>query len=210
MHIHDVIDDVTRSQSTSNFAIDISPSIFELEGRPKAQNIGNANGYLSGIFNFWYNFRWKSLPQAQNGGNFKNFEILNTISIWPQICQDRSKLCPKNFLGDDVIDYVKWWPQSFPLYSCLGEVGCGSKLQGQCLVNKCKYHNGLYGLYKPTTISMNNTVRDCRSKVNTTGLLCDLQPKFGFTFSFQDRPMPHLVALSDGCSIGNVILAAEW
>ena len=28
---HDVIDDVTRSQSRSNFEIDISPSIFQLE-----------------------------------------------------------------------------------------------------------------------------------------------------------------------------------
>ena len=53
---HDVIDDVTRSQSRSNFEIDTSPSIFELERRSKAQNAGNANGYLSGIFNFRYNF----------------------------------------------------------------------------------------------------------------------------------------------------------
>ena len=30
------------------------------------------------------------------------------------------------------------------------------------------------------------------------------QPRFGFTFSFQDRLMPHLVTLLDGCSIGNV------
>ena len=54
---HDVIDDVTRSQSRSNFEIDISPSIFELERRSKAQNVGNTHGYLSGIFNFRYNFR---------------------------------------------------------------------------------------------------------------------------------------------------------
>ena len=47
-----------------------------------------------------------------------------------------------------------WWrrlqrhqcPQC-ALYSCLGEVGYGSKLQGQCLVNKCKYHNCLSKLY---------------------------------------------------------------
>ena len=51
--------------------------------------------------------------------------------------------------GDDVIDDVTGWPQSFPLYSCLGEVGSGGKLQGQCLVNKCKYHNCLSRLYKP-------------------------------------------------------------
>ena len=43
MRIHDVIGDVTRSQSGSNFEIDISPSIFELERRSKAQNVGNAN-----------------------------------------------------------------------------------------------------------------------------------------------------------------------
>ena len=54
---HEVIDDVTRSQNMSNFKIDISPSIFELWGRSKAQNVGNAHGYLSGIFNFRYNFR---------------------------------------------------------------------------------------------------------------------------------------------------------
>ena len=54
---HDVIDDVTRSQSRSNFESDISPSNFELERRSKAQNVGNAHGYLSGLFNFRYNFR---------------------------------------------------------------------------------------------------------------------------------------------------------
>ena len=56
-HTHDVIDDVIRSQSRSNFEIAISPSIFELERRSKVQNVGNANGYLSGIFHFRYNFR---------------------------------------------------------------------------------------------------------------------------------------------------------
>ena len=48
---HDVIDDVTRSRSRSNFESDISPSIFELERWSKAQNVGNAHGYLSGLFN---------------------------------------------------------------------------------------------------------------------------------------------------------------
>ena len=54
---HDVIDDVIRSQSRSNFESDISPSIFELERRSKAHNVGNAHGYLSDLFNFRYNFR---------------------------------------------------------------------------------------------------------------------------------------------------------
>ena len=49
MNIHDLIDDVSRSQNRSNFEIDISPSIFDLQRRSKAQNVGNAHGYLSGI-----------------------------------------------------------------------------------------------------------------------------------------------------------------
>ena len=53
------------------------------------------------------------------------------------------------FHDDDIIDDVTWWPQSFPLYSCLGEVGSASKFQGQCLVNKCKYRNRLSRLYMP-------------------------------------------------------------
>ena len=52
---HDVIDDVTISQSRSNFKIDIFASIFELQRRSKAQNFGNTHGYLCGIFNFRYN-----------------------------------------------------------------------------------------------------------------------------------------------------------
>ena len=114
-HTHDVIDDVTRSQSRPNFEIDISPSIFELQRRSKAQNVGNAHGYLSGLFNFRYNFRWKSLSRVQNGGHFENFEILNIASIWPQIWKDRPKLCNKKyFRDDDVIDGVIGWPQSRP------------------------------------------------------------------------------------------------
>ena len=57
INIHDLIDDVTRSQNRSNFEIDISTSIIELQRRSKAQNVGNTHGYLSGIFNFRYNFR---------------------------------------------------------------------------------------------------------------------------------------------------------
>ena len=51
----DIID-VTRTQSRSYIEIDISPSIFQLERRSKAQNIGNADGYHGGIFNFRYYF----------------------------------------------------------------------------------------------------------------------------------------------------------
>ena len=38
------------------------------------------------------------LSRAQNGGNFENFEILNTASIWPQLWKDRPKLCQKSII----------------------------------------------------------------------------------------------------------------
>ena len=117
IHIHDVIDDVTRSQNRSNFEIDISPSLFALQRRSKAQNVRYAHGHLSGklILSFRYNFGWKSLSRAQNGGHFENFEILNTASIWPQIWKYRPKLCQKRYFhDDDVIDDVTGWPQSRP------------------------------------------------------------------------------------------------
>ena len=60
-------------------------SIFELERRSKAQNVGYTNGYLAGIFNFTYQSRSKCLSRAQNGGHFENFQIFNTASISPQI-----------------------------------------------------------------------------------------------------------------------------
>ena len=61
-----------------------------------------------------------------------------------------SQIMPKKFFyGDDVIDDVTGWPQSFSLYSCLWEVGSGRILQGQCFVNKCQYHNCLSRLYMP-------------------------------------------------------------
>ena len=87
-----------------------------------------------------------------------------------------SQIIPIKFsYGDDVIDDVTGCPQNFSLYSCLGEVGSGSKLQGQCLVNKCQYHNCLSRLYMPKKRSQWITLsRDCKSKVSITGLLGDL------------------------------------
>ena len=121
---HDVIDDVTRSQSRSNFEIDIYASIFELQRWSKAQNVGNAHGYLSGIFNFRYNFRKKSLWLAQNGGHFENFEILNRASIWPQIWKDRPKLCQKKSIFTMLTSSMtsQGGLKFDPLYSLMNEI----------------------------------------------------------------------------------------
>ena len=103
-----------------------------------------------------------------------------------------SQIIPKKcFHGDDVIDDVTWWPQSFPLYSVLDAkkkiswwwrhrwrhrvASIFSSIfmlrrawlweQRKCPVNECKYHNCL-GYTCQNTISVNNTFRHCRSKVN--------------------------------------------
>ena len=77
----------------------------------------------------------KKRLSGSNGDHFKNFEILNKASIWPQIWKDRPKLCQKKcFYGDDVIDDVTGWPQSFSLYSCLGELSLELELENDLLV----------------------------------------------------------------------------
>ena len=81
MHIHDVIDYVTRSQSTSNFEIDISPSMFELERRSTAQNVGNANGCLFGIFHFGYNFRKKVCCELKVAAILKTLKFLTHLQF---------------------------------------------------------------------------------------------------------------------------------
>ena len=80
----------------------------------------------------------------------------------------------KVFYADDVIYDVTGWPQSFSLYSCLGEVGSGSKLRGQCLVNKCQYRNCLLRLYMPKDDLNKLHFSRFQVKVNITDLLGDL------------------------------------
>ena len=109
-----------------------------------------------------------NLSRAQNGGPFENFEISNTASIWPQIWTDRPKLCQGSFYGDDVIDDITGWPQSFSLYSCLGEVDSGSLLQGQCLEIKCQYHNCLSRWYMQIKRSQRITLFETASQRSTS------------------------------------------
>ena len=73
--INDVIDDIIRSKSRSNFEIATTPSIFKLQRRTKSQNVGNGMAYLAAGLNFRNNFRFKSSHWHQNGGHFEDFEI---------------------------------------------------------------------------------------------------------------------------------------
>ena len=78
---------------------------------------------------------------------FKIWNIKHSFYLTSDMERSSQIMSKKVFYGYDVIDDVTGWPQSFSLYSCLGEVGSRSKLQGQCLVNKCQYHNCLSMLY---------------------------------------------------------------
>ena len=66
---------ITRSRNKKVGQIVITLSIFELELRTKAQNVGDNMTYIGIILNFQYKFRFKRSPEPQNGGHFENFEI---------------------------------------------------------------------------------------------------------------------------------------
>ena len=91
----------------------------------------------------------KSLSGSKWRPFWKFWNIKHSLNLTSDMKRS-SQIMPKKFVyGDDVIDDVTGWPRSFSLYSSLGEVGSGSKLQRQCLVNKCQYHNCLSRLYMP-------------------------------------------------------------
>ena len=61
--VDDIIDDVIRSKNKSNFEIVVTQSIFKLERRSKAQNVGHVLGFPDKVLNFRWHFRRKSSPQ---------------------------------------------------------------------------------------------------------------------------------------------------
>ena len=95
------------------------------------------------------------------------WNIKHSFNLTPNMRRSSQIMPQKVFCGDDVIDDVTGWPQSFSLHSCLGEVGSGSKLQGQCLVNKCQYHNCLSRLYMPKKRSQWITLFEIASQGST-------------------------------------------
>ena len=87
---------ITRLQNRSNFEIDISPSIFELEYRSKAQ-ISEMLIAIFLIYSISAITFGKKFVASSKWRPFSKFEILNTASNWPQIWKDRPKLCQKKF-----------------------------------------------------------------------------------------------------------------
>ena len=61
--------------------------------------------------------------RTQNSGHFKNCEILNTASIWPQIWTDRPKLCQKSiFMMLTSLMTSQGGLRVGPLYSFINEI----------------------------------------------------------------------------------------
>ena len=89
----------------------------------------------------------KKILRAQNGGHLKILKY-QTASIGPQIWNDCPELCQKLFF----MMTASMMSQSVlkvSFYSSVLEFCSGSKLQGRCLVNSCKYGNCLSRLYMP-------------------------------------------------------------
>ena len=114
--VDDVIDDIIRSKSRSNFEIAITPSIFKLQRRTKYQNVGSGMAYLEVRLNSRYNFRFKRSPGPQNGSHFEIFEISQIGSFWHQMWKDRQKLTPKQYFW---CWWRHWWRHSVTSKSAL-------------------------------------------------------------------------------------------
>ena len=103
----------------------------------------------------WLSFLYIQLPVKKFVASskwrpfWKFWYIKHSFNLTSDMKRSSQIMSKSFFHGDGIIDDATGWPQSFPLCSCLGEVGSGSKLQRQCLVNKCKYHNYLSRLYMP-------------------------------------------------------------
>ena len=72
------------------------------------------------------------------------------------------------FHGDDIIDDVTRWPQSFHLYACLARLALRASCNGNVSSINANIIIVFLGYTCQKTISMNSTFRDCRSKVNIT------------------------------------------
>ena len=149
----------------------ISPLIFQLDYRSKAQNIGNAHGYSAGKFNFRCK---KCLSRPPNGSHFENVEILNTTSIWHQVWEDHPKLYQKKF-------FSRWWCHQWRHRLTLNSpstVMFRIILLWEQVARAISSMNAdsvtvFLGYTCLEKISVYNTFQDRRSNVRVTGLLGD-------------------------------------
>ena len=72
--------------------------------------------------------RKKSFSGSKWRPFWKFWNIKHSFNLTSDMKRSSQIMTIKFFYGDDVIDDVTGWPQSFSLFSCLGEVGSGSKL----------------------------------------------------------------------------------
>ena len=89
---------------------------------------------------------------------FVGLRMAAILKILKYLTQLQFDLKYEKIVPNDAKNFFLWWwchrwrhrvASIFSLYSCLGEVSSGSKLQGECLVNKCQYRNCLSRLYMP-------------------------------------------------------------
>ena len=104
----------------------------------------------------------------------KNWNIEHSFNLTSDMKRS-SQIMPKKYLHDvDVIDDVTGWPQ-ISLYIHVKErLAPGANCKGNVSSINANIIIVFLGYTCQTTISMNNTFRDCRSMVNITGLLGDL------------------------------------
>ena len=116
----------------------------------------------------------KSLSGSKWRPFWKFWNIKHSFNLTSDMNRS-SQIMPKIvFYGDDVIDDVKWSPQSFSLYSIKERLAPGANCKGNVSSINANIIIVFLGYTCQKMISMNYTFRNCRSKVNITGLLGDL------------------------------------
>ena len=121
---HDVIDDITRSQNMSNFEIDISPSILELERRSKAQIseilmttllVYSTSGLMSDEKKFVSSSKWRPF--------WKFWNIKHSFNLTSNMKRS-SRIMPKNVFFVMITSLVtsQGSLKVSPLYSFMNEI----------------------------------------------------------------------------------------
>ena len=105
--VDDVLGDVIRCNNRSDFEIAIAQSIFELERRSKAQNVGHTPGFF-----LICSTSCDTSDEKFRSENFRNIQC--SFNLTSDVKGSSQIILQKNFHGDDVIDDVTGRPQNFP------------------------------------------------------------------------------------------------
>ena len=95
----DIIDDVIRSKSRSNFKIAETPLVFIVQRGNKYFLNLQLKANVGGIFNIRCHFRYENASEVKNSGHFEFVEIFQIASILHQIWKDHTQIIQEKVIS---------------------------------------------------------------------------------------------------------------